>query len=253
MRHQQARWADLANRPDFIEGVHYLRLGDQVFPIVRGGADGDDDGGGGSDGTGGDDDSGSDGGGSDAVSDGNGSGAGSDSGKDEFPANTPVAEMTAAQQAAYWKHQSKKHERTSKDNFNELEKVRKANQTAEEKALDQARSEGEKAGIAKAAPKLVRAEMVVAANGRLTGKAIDSLLESLDHTKLLSDDGDVDTDKVAALIEGIAGPKSDKDDTKRQRRDLGQGKRETGAKPSAQERADARLRKHGLKADTAGS
>lgn len=64
---------------------------------------------------------GTSGGGGDAAaasSDNQGdAGAGSDAGSDKgFPENTPVAEMNPGQQAAYWKHQSRKWEGQAKQN-----------------------------------------------------------------------------------------------------------------------------------------
>ena len=54
-----------------------------------------------------------------------------------FPANTPVKEMTAEQQAAYWKDKARKHEKNRKpENFDslvaELEELRAAKQAAED-------------------------------------------------------------------------------------------------------------------------
>src|SRR5215218_296038 len=39
-----------------------------------------------------------------------------------FPADTPVTEMTTEQQAAYWKHQSRKHEERarSREDYDDL-------------------------------------------------------------------------------------------------------------------------------------
>jgi hypothetical protein len=89
----------------------------------------------------------------------------------------------------------------------------------------------------------------------MTDKQRDALLEGLDATKYLTDDGEVDTDKVTALIDGIA-PKSDTDDDEAPAR----ARTERAASPisvrvagggdsklTAQERADAQLVKLGIK------
>ena len=133
-----------------------------------------------------------------------------------FPAETPVAEMTAEQQAAYWKFHSRKHETLAKsredydalkaaaDKWTAHEKASKpADQVKAEEEAESIRQEAEKALKAKYATKLVTAEFKAAVAGRMKPEDLTDLLEDMDLTKYLTDDGDVDTDRVtkkAAII-----------------------------------------------------
>lgn len=132
-----------------------------------------------------------------------------------FPAETPVSEMTPEQKAEYWKHKARKHEATAKaradydDLRSQLEELQKQKLTAEEQAVEAAREEGRREGATSTAEKLtrvaVRAEVraVLAASGvdesDETTSAVDALLESLDVSKLTTDDG-VDTEKIAQIV-----------------------------------------------------
>ncbi len=200
---------------------------------IHGGADGDGAGSGSGDGAGAGGGAG-DGGSGDGVAgdggDGQGTGDGDGAGVDDapWPANTPVAEMTAVQQAAYWRDKSQKHEKQSKANLTELDKIRRAGLSTDEQKLEEARDAGRAEVMATVGARLVDAEIKASAAGRLDDKQRTALLEGLDRNRFLTDDGDVDTDKVEALIEGIAGPKSAKDEPKTKFPGLGQGKRTIG-------------------------
>jgi hypothetical protein len=97
-------------------------------------------------------------------------------GDDGYPANTPVAEMTHQQAAAYWRHQSRKHE--------DRVKAMGDYDALKQKADDYAR--------------LVAAS--AAAHNRLSDEGVNALLETLDRTKFLAANGAVDTDKVYAVV-----------------------------------------------------
>lgn len=182
-----------------------------IWPILGGAEDGDggDQGG----------DAGAAGGSGDSG------GGGSDKG---FPADTPVAEMTDAQQAAYWKHQSRKHENTAKarGDYDELraraakaDELEAAARTEAEKAVAAARKEAEAETRKALAPGLVRAEFRAAAKGVLSDEQRDALLEDLDLSKYLTDKGEVDEAKVANKVKAFAPAGNG-------RADLGQGRRE---------------------------
>jgi hypothetical protein len=169
----------------------------------------DDGAGDGGDGSGSDDGAvGSAGGGSGAG------GSGGDGGSDKgFPEQTPVAEMTAEQQAAYWKYQSRRHEATAKSraDYDELkgkaeeaDRLRQERETENEKAVREAREAGEAEAAKKLAPMLVQQAFRAEAKGVLTDDQRDALLEDLDLTKYLTDTGEVDTDKVNKKVAAFA-------------------------------------------------
>lgn len=132
-----------------------------------------------------------------------------------FPADTAVADMEAAEQAAYWKHKARKHEAAAKsrsdydDLKSEIEKLRSEKLTNEEQALAAARDEGVREGSAKASERLargaVRAEVraVLATSGVADSEeiqaAVEDLIGSLDVSKLATDDG-VDAERIAKIV-----------------------------------------------------
>lgn len=152
-----------------------------------------------------------------------------------YPDNTPVTEMETAHQAAYWKHQSRKHEaraeaRKDYDTVKaERDRLKTAGQTEQEAAAAAARSEGEQAAAQKYGTRLVAAEFRAAAAGRIVnGTPLDvaELVQGINASYYLTDTGEVDTDKVTRFLDGIAPSTSDTGNTPPPRRfpDLGQGR-----------------------------
>jgi hypothetical protein len=135
-----------------------------------------------------------------------------------FPTGTPVADMTVDQQAAYWKHQSRKHEDRSKA-FGDLtpealaelrEKAEKQeafeyelSSEAEKRAAD-ARREARAEADAEYRPRLVEAKFEALSAGRIEPEKLATILEPLDLSKFLTTDGTVDAAKVSAYVDGIA-------------------------------------------------
>lgn len=110
-------------------------------------------------------------------------------------------------EAKKWQALARKHEERAKANANaakELEEVRKASMTEQEKAVEAAKVEARAQAFAEAATRLVDAEFKAAAAGRLSDEQRTSLLENLDRKRFLTDDGEVDAEKVAAFVAGIA-------------------------------------------------
>jgi hypothetical protein len=212
----------LPTKPTEIDGHLYWLVGDRVWPYVAGAADGDE----------------GDGGGDGDGDEGDGEGDG-----DEEP--TPE-ELKA--EAEKWKKLARKHEDRAKANAKakrDFDELQRKHATDEERVKLEARDEGKAEALKGLAPKLLAAEVKAAAGSRITAEAQATLLEGLDATKFLTDDGDVDTDKVTTLIEGIAGPKSDTDDQGGNGRfpDLGQGRRPSGKAAKADAgRAEAERR-----------
>ena len=132
-----------------------------------------------------------------------------------YPANTPVADMTDAQQAAYWKAQSRRHEDAAKSRKDydtikaENEKLKAATLTESEKAIEAARNEGKTAGAQEASAKLlariVTAEIKAAFKGARTDEQIAPLLAAINPTYFLAENGeDIDADKVTNYVAGLA-------------------------------------------------
>lgn len=162
-----------------------------------------------------------------------------------FPADTPVAEMTAEQQAAYWRHHARKHEQRAKDREDydriksELDEIKAAGMSEQEKAVDEAKKAAKAEALREVGGRMVDAHIKASVTaGRLTQDQADVILDGLDRTRFLTTEGDVDTDKVTALLDKIA------PDTGNGFPDLGQGRRPGGSKVSGKEqgREEARRR-----------
>lgn len=121
-------------------------------------------------------------------------------------------------EAAKWKALARKHERESKAAATELEKLRKATMSDTEKAIDEARKAARSEVLAELGSELVDSAVRVAVAGRLD---VDTVLEGLDRSKFLDEDGKPDTKKIGAWIDKLA-PKGSE---KRSATDVGQGAR----------------------------
>jgi hypothetical protein len=174
---------------------HHATFGDSRM-------DGDDGGDGGA--------GGSDGGGDGGAGDG-GSGNG-------FPADTPIAEMTPEEQAAYWKHAAQKHEQRNKEWRNvlggktsdevkaelaEADRLRQEQMSDHEKALAEAVKKGRESALSEYGPKMARLAFD-AALSHLDKDKRDALLDTLDLSKVITTEGTIDTDKVSAIVSALA-------------------------------------------------
>jgi len=158
-----------------------------------------------------------------------------------FPKDTPVAEMTWEQQAAYHRYHSRKHEQRSKDlrgvigdkspdelksDMDELEELRKTKRTDAENAVEDAKRIARAEADAEWSTKLVR----TALEGRLAhlqDEERDDLIDTVDLSKFL-DNGDLDTEKVDRFVKRHTQPGTG---TTRRWPDTGQGNRHS-SKPS---------------------
>lgn len=149
-----------------------------------------------------------------------------------YPANTPVAEMTPEQQLKYHAFHSRKHENRvkeygditperAKELLAEVEQLRQASLTDNERAVEAAKVEARQAAILETAPRLVAAEFRAAAKGALTAEQTQALIEDLDLSKFLTDDGSVDVAKVEAKVAALAPKQTDPKFP-----NLGQGRRD---------------------------
>lgn len=160
--------------------------------------------------------------------------AGAGEGDRGFPADTPTAEMTDKQQAAYYKHQARKHEDRNKALRGAAEKAKKwddhqaANQTDTEKAIAEAKAAARTEALTEAGSDLVRQLFLAGAKGKLPADKAKTLADGLHAPNFLGDNLLPDAEKIdtyltALLPTGSAGSGSGPD--------MGQGRRANG-KPS---------------------
>src|SRR5690606_25537408 len=128
-------------------------------------------------------------------------------------------------EAQKWQALSRKNEERAKANADaakELEQLRRESMNERERAVEEARSKAEAEVTARFAAKLVDAEVRAAAAGRDID--IDALLEGLDRSRFITDDGDADQEAIAKWVDRVA-PAPDVEEQPRGRLDLGQGTR----------------------------
>lgn len=201
-------------------------------------------------------------------------GTGDDGGQDKdlgFPKDTPVAEMTAEQKAAYFEHKASKEESRRKGlskvvggktaeqlaaDLKELEELRTGRLSDNEKAIKEAADTARAEERGKVGGKLVTAEFK-AALAHVDADRRSALIEGLNldipdvARKYLNDDGDVDADKVKKYADSIAPP--DTGTQPQRRRDYGAGQRRQGEPTrGASGKAEA-ARRFGSQTTTTGS
>jgi hypothetical protein len=135
-----------------------------------------------------------------------------------YPQDTPLEQMTAEQREAYWRHHSRKWEKIAKDRNDydtlraaaeELNTLKAANATDQEKAVAAARAAGYAEASGRAAVILVDAHVRAGLSSRMTPDRIEAFVGHLDHKHFLGADGvSVDAEKVAAFVNAVAPPPS---------------------------------------------
>lgn len=146
------------------------------------------------------------------------------------PAEAPDTGTDAAKLQAEidkWKTQSRKHEERAKANANaakELEQLRQASMSEQEKAVDEARRAARAETLREVGTHLVTAEFRAQAAGRVTEERLSELLEDMDMTKYLTEDGQVDAERVARKVAALAPEPAENPEPTWP--DLGQGNRE---------------------------
>jgi hypothetical protein len=128
-----------------------------------------------------------------------------------FPANTPVAEMTHEQQAAYWRDQSKTQQKKVDAEAaraaaaeKERDDLRTATLTEQQQAVETARREGENLGAQRYLTDAIKAQFQL-----LTGKdetAADAALEVVDMSKFVTDAGAIDLEKIKSYAGTFGAP-----------------------------------------------
>lgn len=145
-----------------------------------------------------------------------------DTGKDAdkgFPENTAVADMQPAEQAAYWKFQSRKHQQRaeSRADYDELKAkadrlvaLEQASESEHEKALREAREAAKAEGRTEAQAEANRTVVTALMDGALRGRGktdeqVESLLKHFNPESFVVD-GQPDTKAILSLADSIAGP-----------------------------------------------
>lgn len=129
-----------------------------------------------------------------------------------FPAETKIVDMTAEEQAAYWKHKSRKHESNVNTLRAELEGKNKPEPKPEPKPADDNApldaAELRKQILAEIkreqAPDLVRSHFESLIGDRLSADQRDAILEDLNFDRFVAEDGSIDKDKIKTKAELIA-------------------------------------------------
>jgi hypothetical protein len=93
-----------------------------------------------------------------------------------------------------------------------------------EKAVKAAREEEKKSARSAYAPRLVRTEFRAQAKGVLSADQLDALLEDLDLSKYLTDDDEVDVERIEKKVTALAPPPKE-DPPPPRGTDFGQGRR----------------------------
>lgn len=160
------------------------------------------------------------------------------------PATEPATDTAPdlAAELEKWKAQARKHEDRAKANAaaaKELEQLRQQSMTDQEKAVEAARQAARAEVLAEVGASRVDDAVRVATAGRPVD--VDALLDGLDRSRFLTDDGTPDRDGIAAWVDRIAPARTD-DPTPPPVFDLGQGTRQ--GKPPTSDPLLADLMRH---------
>lgn len=142
-----------------------------------------------------------------------------------FPLHTPTDQMTDAQKAAYWRHESKKHQKdaerwsklgdfeTVKKALDDAEKARQASLSEQEKAVENARKEGETTGFERARDQFAKPALTAILVARTKGSQekeedararVKNAVEALNVTAFLDENGELDAEKVETFAQSLA-------------------------------------------------
>ena len=97
-----------------------------------------------------------------------------------------------------------KHRSEAKKAAEELEKLRKAAMTEQERAIAEAQESGYKRALTEVGTRLVDAEIRAVAAGRFTDGQMGVLLQGLNRAAFLAEDGTVDVKSVQEFVDGLA-------------------------------------------------
>lgn len=123
-----------------------------------------------------------------------------------YPANTPVAEMSAEHQAAYYKHHSRLWESRAKENRNTAERLRQEQANAPVKdQTDEVNSLRQQIESLRAQQDDERFSMAFSsAVKQANAPHLETLKSALNRDMFRDDDGRIDTAKVAEYVSSLA-------------------------------------------------
>lgn len=145
------------------------------------------------------------------------------------PATGTTDAPDLAAEVEKWKSLARKHEDKAKANSaaaKELEQVKQATMSDLEKAVALARTEARTEALREVGVARVDDAVRVAAAGRTVD--VDALLEGLDRTRFVGDDGEPNRDAIAAWVDRIAPKPAEGTTPTPGFPDLGQGARTAG-------------------------
>jgi hypothetical protein len=132
-----------------------------------------------------------------------------------FPAHTPWRDMSAEHQVAYWQHQARKHEQRAgqmsdyeqaKADQAAYQQLLTTTQTEHERAIAEARRQGEQTASVRANSALVEAYFRAAGAARgAADEDVTELLDDVNRDKFINAQGQVDTARIYALVNRLAG------------------------------------------------
>ena len=123
-----------------------------------------------------------------------------------YPANTPVAEMSAEHQAAYYKHHSRLWESRAKENRNTAERLRQEQaNTPVKDQTDEVNSLRQQVESLRAQQDDERFSMAFsAAVKQANAPHLETLKSTLNRDMFRDEDGRIDTAKVAEYVSSLA-------------------------------------------------
>lgn len=154
---------------------------------------------------------------------------------DPTPAPDEKPPVDTAAELDKWKAMARKHEDRAKANaaaVKELETLKASMMTDQEKAIAEAVAKARADVMGEVGATLVESAFKAAAAGRSLD--VDTILDGLDRSRFLADDGKPDTARIAAWVDKLA-PASTSEPAKP--KDMGQGARRSDGKAPITDRA----------------
>lgn len=128
-----------------------------------------------------------------------------------------------------WQNLSRETEKKFKDIGKELESFKKKNMDESEMLFHETSQKARSEAISQFGGKLVKAEFKAAAAGRMSETQLNSLLDNVNVSKFMNDDGDIDEKAISDFVDSIVPKVEDvKKPEQKNLFDMGQGARGNG-------------------------